>query len=188
MWGINIAEPAEVVRDFAGDFGLSFPILLGGADIKNLYSISDNTLVPFPRDFIIGRDGRLVYVSQLFDPEEIGRVIAAELARGGGEQAEPGELGFTLQASYPNPIVFGAEAATIAIEYSTEADSEITLNIYSAAGQLVRRLVSERRAAGVHSDSWDGRNESGARVASGVYIVRLGVAGQAKTRLISVVR
>jgi flagellar hook assembly protein FlgD len=49
--------------------------------------------------------------------------------------------------------------------------------VYNVRGELVRTLVSEARPAGRHEAVWDGSDNAGQPVSSGVYIARL-VAGQ----------
>ncbi|MEW6685657.1 MAG: kelch repeat-containing protein, partial [Candidatus Edwardsbacteria bacterium] len=58
------------------------------------------------------------------------------------------------------------------------AESKVSLKIYNVAGQLVKTLVGQASlpAAGIYTCRWDGRDDSGKRVASGVYFYRL-VAG-----------
>ena len=51
----------------------------------------------------------------------------------------------------------------------------VTLSIYNMRGQLVRILVSGPRSAGRHKAQWDGQNEQGSHVATGVYVYRLEV-------------
>ena len=54
-----------------------------------------------------------------------------------------------------------------------EAQGETQLIVYSVTGQHVRTLVSGSREAGRHSVTWDGTNDVGQAVASGVYIYRV---------------
>ena len=53
----------------------------------------------------------------------------------------------------------------------------VDLAIHDVRGARVRTLVSDRRAAGSHRVVWDGRDESGRRVAPGAYFFRLEVSG-----------
>ena len=52
----------------------------------------------------------------------------------------------------------------------------VTLTIYDVSGRRVRELVDERRERGAYRVVWDGRNDAGSPVATGVYFYRL-VAG-----------
>jgi len=49
------------------------------------------------------------------------------------------------------------------------------MNIYNLVGQQVRRLLDENKTAGRYTISWDGKNDGGIPVASGVYIYQLKV-------------
>jgi len=53
----------------------------------------------------------------------------------------------------------------------------VTLTIHDAGGRLVRRLLDGPVAPGIHEIRWDARDETGALAASGVYFIRLGLAG-----------
>ncbi|MFQ6115605.1 MAG: FlgD immunoglobulin-like domain containing protein, partial [bacterium] len=49
----------------------------------------------------------------------------------------------------------------------------VTLEIYNLLGQKIRTLFEGPQNAGSHSVPWDGKNDSGESVASGIYIIRL---------------
>jgi len=69
-----------------------------------------------------------------------------------------------LNGNYPNPF-----NPTTNIKFSLKADSKVALNIYNIRGQKVKSLVNNNMQAGYHSIVWDGRDESGKSVTSGVY-------------------
>lgn len=75
----------------------------------------------------------------------------------------------------PNPFT---HSATISFELARAG--AVRLEVYDAAGRLVRRLIDEGREAGLSSAVWDGNTESGARAHAGVYHARLR-AGPATT-------
>ncbi len=54
--------------------------------------------------------------------------------------------------------------------------NHITLTIYNLFGQKVRTLIADQREAGYHKEIWNGRDDFGKRVASGVYFYRLSAA------------
>ncbi len=56
------------------------------------------------------------------------------------------------------------------------------LAIYNILGQRVRILVQEIQAAGSHQVVWNGRNDNGTRVASGIYLYRLSSAQEVQVR------
>ena len=75
----------------------------------------------------------------------------------------------SLSQNYPNP--FNPETT---IPYALSSDGIVSLTIYNIAGQVVRKLVDgEALAAGQYQAVWDGRSESGASVASGMYFYLL---------------
>lgn len=85
-------------------------------------------------------------------------------------------------ANYPNP--FNPETW---IPYQLSDPAEVTLHISSVDGTLVRTLALGHRAAGTyhsksHAAYWDGRNEHGERVASGVYFYTLSAGDFTATR------
>ncbi len=88
-----------------------------------------------------------------------------------------------LRQNYPNPF----NPSTV-ISYQLAVSSEVTLKIYNLLGQEVRTLVSGRQNAGVHSVTWDGRNEGGESVASGIYLYRLVAGGKVLTRKMTLVK
>ena len=86
----------------------------------------------------------------------------------------------SLGANYPNP--FNPETSipfTVPPDYST---APMYLSIYNLTGQTIRELIGTPAGAGRHTASWDGRDEAGRRVGSGVYIYRLQVGAQIRTR------
>jgi hypothetical protein len=75
---------------------------------------------------------------------------------------------FSLSQNRPNPF----NPATT-IEYTVARRGRVSLRVYDVAGRLARTLVDDDKDAGVHRATWDGRNDGGGRVASGVYFYRL---------------
>jgi flagellar hook assembly protein FlgD len=58
----------------------------------------------------------------------------------------------------------------------------VLLSIYNLHGQEVRTLINGHRNAGFHSVNWDGKDERGQIVPSGVYLYKLRVNGFGQTR------
>ncbi len=84
---------------------------------------------------------------------------------------------FSLQQNHPNPF---NPSTTIA--YGVAEAGRVRLAIYDVSGRLVRTLVNTRLPAGRYTETWDGRDATGHRVASGIYFYRLQAAQQARTR------
>jgi Domain of unknown function (DUF362)/FlgD Ig-like domain len=77
-------------------------------------------------------------------------------------------LGFALHQNYPNPF-----NPSTTISFSASQRRAALLEIYDLTGRLIRTLLNGEVAAGNHSVLWDGRNERGISVGSGVYFYRL---------------
>jgi hypothetical protein len=84
----------------------------------------------------------------------------------------------SLGNNYPNPF-----NPTTTIEYTIKARAHVSLKIYNAAGQLVRTRVDEVQSPEeVKPVEWDGRNNAGQGVSSGVYFYRLVTKNFSQTR------
>ena len=90
---------------------------------------------------------------------------------------------FALTQNYPNP--FNA-ATTIEFQLATPAAVELTL--YDAIGQKIRTLVARHLAAGYYRTQWNGRNDAGHTVASGVYFYRLRAGGYLATKQLTLLK
>jgi len=75
---------------------------------------------------------------------------------------------FELHQNYPNPFNM-----TTAIEFSLHRRDMVTLTIVNMLGQCVKQWSDESLPAGTYRFEWDGTNESGRTVASGVYLYSL---------------
>lgn len=82
--------------------------------------------------------------------------------------AKKGPSTFVLLQCYPNPF---NQATTI--EYYLPDRSEVSITIFDLQGRLVRSLIKGFISAGYHTLDWNGRDEAGQLVASGIYFYRL---------------
>jgi hypothetical protein len=72
---------------------------------------------------------------------------------------------YAVYQNYPNPF-----NPSTTIYYELPFSGQIKLEVYNLLGQRVRTLVNVRQEAGRHRVIWDGNNDSGSPVASGIYI------------------
>lgn len=98
----------------------------------------------------------------------------SDTATGVGRSPAPAAV---LHPNVPNPF-----NPSTTISYELPAATPVSLRIYDVAGRLVRTLAGGVAPAGAHTRQWDGRDDRGAAVASGVYILRLEAGGTALTR------
>lgn len=73
-----------------------------------------------------------------------------------------------LYSNYPNPF-----NPTTTINFSVAGNSNVTLQVFNIAGQLVKTLANQRYSGGSHSVVWDGTNDRGNLLSSGIYFYRL---------------
>ncbi|MDD2229051.1 MAG: C25 family cysteine peptidase [Candidatus Cloacimonetes bacterium] len=78
-----------------------------------------------------------------------------------------------LAQNYPNPF-----NPSTTIKYSLANDSPTRLTIYNLKGQKIRELINSHQPKGTHSVVWDGKDNNGRNVASGVYFYRLTLNNQ----------
>ena len=79
----------------------------------------------------------------------------------------------TLAKNYPNPF-----NPTTTITFSIQNDSKIELSIYNIKGQKIKNLIQNELLNGYHSVAWNGKDDFGKLVSSGIYCYKLNVNGK----------
>ncbi len=82
-----------------------------------------------------------------------------------------------LAQNVPNPF-----NPTTQLGYQIAADVRVTLAVYDVAGKLVQTLVDKQQSAGGYTETWDGHDNKGRLVSSGVYFYRLTAGDYVQTR------
>ena len=101
----------------------------------------------------------------------------------GGDDVRSIESGSTLpntydlEPNYPNPF----NAGTV-IRFALPHDGRVSLTIYNILGRKVRTLLNDDKPLGVYAADWDGRDDAGNPVGTGVYFYRLQTTDFTKTR------
>ena len=172
-----------------GDDGLQIdydgPSLLSTANAVRLnYRLTDGTygeyggiaLNPWGigSETVVGWDGMLLVGMVVANTDDSTNNMnysydADEVATG----VEDGVHAFALKSASPNPFV---ESTSIAYSVPT-GGGHVEVVVYDVNGREVRSLVSERMEAGSGVAVWDGLDNGGRRVASGVYFAKLDVDG-----------
>jgi subtilisin-like proprotein convertase family protein len=111
------------------------------------------------------------------------RIYSTQTGVGSQPVERPLPIRTALLYSRPNPL----RDQTV-ISYQLQGPGRVSLKVYNAAGQLVRVLADGNQSAGHHSVTWDGRDQRGGRVATGVYLYRLDAGSIAATSKLVVVR
>lgn len=110
-------------------------------------------------------------------------IYAARVGQGGGTYATdvptspPSVSSTSLGQIYPNPF-----NPVVTIRFSIATRGRACIRVYDTLGRLVRTLLDADVEVGAQMTHWDGSNEKGQRVASGVYFCRLEAAGSKSTR------
>jgi hypothetical protein len=82
---------------------------------------------------------------------------------------------FELSQNYPNPF-----NPSTTISYQLSRSGKVQIAIFSATGQLIRLLIDEQVSAGSHEAIWNGNDDSGKFVSSGVYFYQLKIDGSSE--------
>jgi len=107
--------------------------------------------------------------SARFQTSTIFSNIGVTALAAGGATAVGAPSKFSLAQNAPNPF-----NPSTTIRFSIDAPSAVSLNVYNTAGQLVRTLVDGTMdATATHEVVWDGTDNTGHSVGSGVYVYRL---------------
>lgn len=162
-----IADPGTFseVRHFTQGVGLMRDLFPGdGADVLDSYFIAGGSGY-FP--LAVGN-----WWEYLWD-EDVPISAAGDL---------PGSMNL-LYPSVPNPF-----NPSTSISFEMAAEAHATLRVYDTAGHLIRTLVDEQRAAGRHSVTWNGRDETGRAAPAGVYLYRFETGSSVQTRTMTLVK
>lgn len=84
---------------------------------------------------------------------------------------------FTLEQNRPNPF-----NPTTEISYSLPEASGVRLDVFNIMGQKVATLVDKYQEAGIHNAVWNGRDDNGRQVASGIYFYRMNADDYTETK------
>jgi hypothetical protein len=142
---VNVGDEIKVIDDTHGQVDLFF--------------LDDNSYGPYASSQQgLNNGGTLKYAS-----------IKVEFPENTSNEAgEVAPLNVTLKGNYPNP--FNPETT---IQYSVKETANVKIDVYNTKGQKVKTLVNEQKVAGDHTALWQGKDDSGNDVASGVYFYRL---------------
>ena len=86
---------------------------------------------------------------------------------------------FELKQNYPNPF-----NPVTTISYSLPKEAQTKLTIYSLTGELIVTLVDANQPSGIHRLIWNGKEQNGYSVGSGIYLLKLEADMYTQTRKI----
>ncbi|MFC1564802.1 T9SS type A sorting domain-containing protein [candidate division KSB1 bacterium] len=153
---------------------------------------------PLPTRFFIATEmyGMCLIVSEITNKV---RVIGQEMVITGDNQYSSSLLNFTFEKSdvntdstvfsfelkqnYPNPF-----NSTTNILYKLPQSAKVIISIYNILGQKVKVLENRLHNSGTHTAQWNGKDESGDLLASGIYFCRIDAGGFKKSIKLLLIR
>jgi len=139
-----------------------------GDDFSNAQNTYQELIQKYP-------DSDFAFFARM-DLEELGGSVLGRHAT----ESNPNTLSqksFELKANYPNPF----NPQTV-IRFHLTDEQPVQLRIFDAAGRLVRALAEKSYPKGEYAISWDGKDDRGLGVVSGIYFYKLIVGQQSQTR------
>ncbi|MGB2696441.1 MAG: T9SS type A sorting domain-containing protein, partial [Candidatus Zixiibacteriota bacterium] len=111
-----------------------------------------------------------ISVSSYYDSSHIGKVfVFTSYATLVNDQSNEHKMKyFNLFQNYPNP--FNPETI---IEYVLPENAQVDVSVYNILGKHVTTLIDQYQISGYKKATWDGKNQAGSEVSSGVYFYRL---------------
>lgn len=165
------------------------PVNMGGMEIYNPTLGSDSLLMSYYAYHFLkkgsfayeGRYDSGAWLDGRIDPMQ----LAAYLDYTAGIQPGSGTLpeGFELQQNYPNPF-----NPVTTLRYELPRRAEVVLTVNNILGRPVRTLVREEQGPGYKSVTWNGTDDRGRPVSSGVYLYRIQAGKFSQTRKMVLLR
>jgi hypothetical protein len=154
---------------------------VGSFDSHSLLQDTDGLVIGAHRDFGRNWEGlidEVAFWDRVLTSEEIS-TLQTETLSGALVNAPLPEVTsvFSLSQNHPNPF-----NPVTTIEFSLEASGRTRLQVFDVRGHLVSTVVNELLTAGKYERQWNGRTDSGRKVASGVYTYRLETPTSTETK------
>ncbi len=201
--GLNVIHPEYFQRDSEGS--LVIKVLYNNEPVANAHVKVDGSGIIIPREELTNEQGicslliftnrsGTINVTVEKDPYPIyhGEIIVGNPAEFDEKKTSDNQNELTtinlpqeyaISQNYPNP--FNPETT---ISYQLPEASDVKLVIYNTVGQQIKTVVSGQQAAGFYNIQWDGRDETGQPVVSGIYVYRIKAGKFVATRKMTLLR
>jgi hypothetical protein len=114
---------------------------------------------------------------------DVSLTLSAEMPTAIEQAKDKAPIAYQIYQNYPNP--FNPETA---IEFQLPQPSEIEISIFNLQGQKITTLVNSNLSAGEHKVAWNGTDESGRAVTSGVYLCQMRAGDRVETKKLLLLR
>lgn len=138
-----------------------------------VYSMENQSLPTGNHDFLRVIDNDKFTINNIELSTAGGQLVTVQI----GSTANLLPDQFVLHQNYPNP--FNPDTK---ISFDLSSATEVSLDVFNVLGQRVVNLVTATLPAGLHTVTWNGQDETGAKVASGIYLYRLTTATNVETK------
>jgi hypothetical protein len=152
--------------------GPSFRFVFSVNSIPGTFEI--DTMCVCPANNLVGASIHAGFVAFHFTRGVI-TVLTDDVRSVGGSGIAP--TTYTLEQNYPNPF----NASTV-VRFSIPHDGRVRLEVFNILGRKVRTLLDDFKPLGLYAVDWDGTDDNGTPVSTGVYLYRIQTADYAKTR------
>lgn len=167
---VETNQSGEAVLSWFGVEDAQNSLLLKDMETNTVIDMNEQSEYVFNTQGVKGKDnsfGSVVYNS---DGQKDGSYHFKFIVVNTG--VEPGipeiPTNYGLSANYPNPF----NPRTV-IKYQLPKADNVKISVYNIKGQLIKRLVDEKKEAGYHNVIWDGTDAEGRLVGSGIYLYRI---------------
>ncbi len=161
-----ISQPISAVSDQNGHYLLNLGNLKTNAGYAMNYSENDNIVIRARGGFGYAVAEQVVQIEKTTAQDL--NAISLMKDNGSGAASSPIITTYGLRQNYPNPF-----NPSTAIRYQIPKTGRVSVRIYNSAGQLVKTLVDATQQPNHYEVVWDGKNDNGEAVVSGVYFYRL---------------
>jgi len=159
--------------------GIQHYIVYRKTSLDEIYTpITQTSQLTFEDTQVVEGSVYQYYVTAVYPTGESGISNIAEVDMSPSSESDMvGIATASLTGNYPNPF-----NPTTTISFEMTREGLITIDVYNSKGQKIRSLVNGVRNAGGHMVVWDGHDDSGIAVSSGIYFYRMQTEGYTSTR------
>lgn len=152
---LNNLDSLQILGSASGSFSITFEELSKVFLLDEDFTLLESPL-QFDETFVLNESNSSIHFA--FD----------ELISVSGEEVVYAPKIFLLSQNYPNPF-----NPTTTIRFQLPKHSQVSIKIYDILGREVRMLVDKDFEPGLHTITWDGSNNNGGKVTSGIYFYRM---------------